>query len=78
MQALRFQVGLAWAARVPTEFRLLNGLAEALDRDLLYITTLSYMYIIYTSRLQNSFSNCDRKSNGKKVKKSNDFSNMYF
>jgi hypothetical protein len=26
VQALRFQVGLAWAARVPTEFRLLNGL----------------------------------------------------
>ena len=30
MQALRFQVGLAWAARLPTEFRLLNGLGPVM------------------------------------------------
>jgi hypothetical protein len=30
VQALRFQVGLAWAARVPTEFRLLNGLGPVM------------------------------------------------
>ena len=30
VQALRFQVGLAWAARLPTEFRLLNGLGPVM------------------------------------------------